>query len=364
MEIIGLDNQEYSDQLQKIRERTFNAEFKELVDKVALKPKDEMDTPQTLLQKFHELYYSVASKSFDQNAQFINLEQYNEHTLVFCREELSRKLTAFAFDEHAILQYDVRHNYHGIVISTFKENIFREFYVSPSESIYKKLMEKPEGILLPYSALSSESAYSKRLEPLHNQDFSLWLFSSYHLINKAMSYVNVPFPKTIEVFCPVFIMKVDAGFGINEHMYRQFQTGLIHSTIALIDTFIAVNKGSVFLSANYFHELYGIFENFYHITRSNNYTKCAVVKSHHENQSIYCLFKYLHATLKDASLQSSITFRPMIGLIIVFISEENNAIEDHIKNIASLFSDLIKVSLIDSSEIKNAVHLYEQIIHV
>lgn len=52
----------------------------------------------------------------------------------------------------------------------------------------------------------------------------------------------------------------------------------------------------------------------------------------------------------------------MIGLIILFLSEENKNIESELEVISTLYGDSIKIGQIDNSKIKNAVNLYKYII--
>lgn len=54
-----MENIEFNDEIQKIRERTFNPEFKELVSKVLSKSHDIIDDPDSLLYSLHKLYYKV-----------------------------------------------------------------------------------------------------------------------------------------------------------------------------------------------------------------------------------------------------------------------------------------------------------------
>lgn len=357
-----LENIEFSDEIQKIREKTFNTEFKELVAKVIYKPQDSIDNPDSLLNSLHKLYYTLLSRSFNDAITFVNPEIIYENTLQFLGEELNKKLKSLGFYEALIFQYDFKQNYFGILINSFNDIIFRDFFITLSDDLYKKIISQPEGVIIDINSLKNDKLYEKRLKLFEDQSSLIWAFSTFPMVKKVISFLNIPCPTTIEIFCPVVFVRVHKEFTINQKIINELYYNCIYTIFSLIELSLAINKGSLFLSSNYFHEVFKVFENYYYIAKSNDYVKYVIIKSKYEDQYIYCLFRYLSNKLNKLKSYSCINYRPMIGLIVLFLSEENKNIESELEVISTLFGDSIKIGQIDNSKIKNAVNLYKYII--
>lgn len=361
-----MENIELNDDIQKIRERTFNSEFKELVAKVIYKPQDAItiDNPDNLLHSLHKLYYTVLSKSFNDSITFVNHEILYENTLQFIGEELNKKLKSLGFVEALIFQYDFKQNYFGILSNSFSANSFRDFFISLSDDLYKKLISNPDGVVIDIASLKNNSLYEKRLKLFEDQSFSIWAFSAFPLVKKLLGFLNIPFPLAIEIFCPVIFVRVHEKFEIQQRIINELYCNCISTIFSLIESCLAINKGSLFLGSNYFHEIFKVFENYYYVAKSNNCAKYVIIKSKSEDQYIYCLFRYLSNKFNTLKSYSCINYRPMIGLIILFVYEKSEHLNSEIEAISSLFSDSIKIGQVDTSKIKNAVNLYKYIIEL
>ncbi len=357
-----MENIEFRDEIQKIREKTFNTEFKELVAKVIYKPQDSIDNPESLLYNLHKLYYTVLSRSFNDSITFVNPEIIYENTLQFVGEELNKKLKSSGFFEALIFQYDFKQNYFGILINSFNDNMFRDFFINLSDDLYKNIISQPDGVIIDIASLKNDKLYEKRLNLYEDKSSLIWAFSTYPMVKNVISFLNIPCPIAIEIFCPVVFVRVNEKFTIHQKIINELYSNCISIIFSLIELSLAINKGSLFLSSNYFHEVFKVFENYYYIAKSNYYVKFVIIKSQYEDQYIYCLFRYLLNKLNKLKSYSCINYRPMIGLIVLFLYEENKYIENEIEVISSLFRDSIKIGQIDNSKIKNAVSLYKYII--
>ncbi len=357
-----MENIELSDEIQKIRERTFNPEFKELVSKVLNKTLDTIDNHDSLLYSLHKLYYEVLSSSFNDSITFVKPQELCENTLQFLGEDILKKLQSLRFAQALIFQYDFKQNYFGILTNSFADNLLRDFFLTLSDDIYRQIINNPDGVVIDIASLKNDKQYEKRLKLLEDQQYLIWAFSTHPLVKKLLIDLNLPFPQAIEIFCPVIFVKVHDTFAVDKKILDEFYWNCITTIFSLIELSLAINKGSVFLGSNYFHEVFKVFENYYYISRSNECVKYVVIKSKHEDQYIYCLFRYLSNKLNKFKSYSCINYRPMIGLIVLFLYEENDNIKNVIKTISSLFGDSIKIGQVDRSEIKNAVNLYKYII--
>jgi hypothetical protein len=357
-----LENIELSDEIKKIRERTFNPEFKELVAKVIYKPQDTIDNPDILLHSLHALYYTVLSKSFNDSITFVNPEMVYENTLQFLGEELNKKLKNLGFVEALIFQYDFKQNYFGILANSFSENTFRDFFITLSDGLYKNIISNPDGIVIDIASLKNDKLYEKRLKSFEEQGFLIWAFSTFSMVKKLLGFLNIPYPSAIEIFCPVIFARVHENFAIHKKIINELYSNCIPTIFSLIESCLAINKGSLFLGSNYFHEIFKVFENYYYIAKSNNCVKYVIIKSKYEDQYIYCLFRYMSNKFNNLKSYSCINYRPMIGLIVLFLYEESEYINNEIETISSLFSDSIKIGQVNTSKIKNAVNLYKYII--
>lgn len=359
-----MENTELSDEIQKIRERTFNPEFKELVAKVIYKPQDTLtiDNPNSLLFFLHELYYTVLSRSFNDSIAFVNPEIHYENRLQYLGEELIKKLKSLGFVEALIFQYDFKQSYFGILSSSFNEYIFRDFFITLSDDIYQKIINAPDGVIIDFGSIKNNENYNKRLKMFQEDSFLIWGFSSYHFVKNILTFLNLPFSTAIEIFCPVIFVRVHEQFTIHQKVINEFCHNCMATIFSLIELCLAINKGSLFLNSNYFHEIFKVFENYYYISKSNESVKYVIIKSKYEDQYIYCLLRYLSNKFGKFKSYSCINYRPMIGLIVLFLYEENKYIESEIERISTLFHDSIKVGIVDKSKIKNAVNLYKYII--
>ncbi|MCX8123528.1 MAG: hypothetical protein N3F66_05115 [Spirochaetes bacterium] len=357
-----MENIELSDEIQKIRERTFNPEFKELIAKVINKPDVTIDNPNMLLYSLHELYYTFLSRSFNDSASFINPEINYENRLQFIGEELSGKLKSLGFVESVIFLYDFKQNYFGILTNSFSENIFRDFFITLSDDIYKKILHEPDGVVIDFNSIKNDELYKKRIVLFDEQSFLIWAFSTYHLVKKILSFFNIPCPAAIEIFCPIIFVKVHEKFTINDNIMNELYCNCISIIFSLVELYSAISKSSLFYGSNYFHEVFKVFENYYYISKASDCTKYVIIKSKFEDQNIYCLFRYLSQKFKELKSVSCINYRPMIGLILLFIYEENKDIEDEIRTLSSIFIDSIKIGIVDKSKINNPVSLYKYIV--
>lgn len=353
---------ENTDEIQKIREKTFNPEFKELVAKVINKPQDTIDNPNSLLYSLHKLYYTVLSKSFNDSITFVNQEILCENTVQFLGEELNKKLKNLGFVESLIFQYDFKQNYFVILTNSFSENHFRDYFITLSDELYKNIISNSDGIVIDIASLKNDKLYEKRLKSFEEQSFLIWAFSTLPMVVKLLKFLNIPFSSAIEMFCPVIFIRVPENFAIHKKIIDELYTDCIHIIFSLIESCLAINKGALFLGSNYFHEIFKVFENYYYIAKSNNCIKYVIIKSKYEDQYIYCLFRYLTNKFNNLKSYSSINYRPMIGLIILFLYEENEDIQSEIEVLSSFFSNSIKIGQLDASKIKNAVNLYKYII--
>lgn len=353
---------ENSDEIQKIRERTFNPEFKELVAKVIYKPQDTIDNPDSLLYSLHKLYYTVLSKSFNDSITFVNQEILYENTVQFLGEELNKKLKNLGFVEALIFQYDFKQNYFVILTNSFSENHFRDYFITLSDELYKNIISNSDGIVIDIASLKKDKLYEKRLKSFEEQSFLIWAFSTFPMVVKLLEFLNIPFSSAIEIFCPVIFIRVHENFAIHKKIIDELYTDCIPIIFSLIESCLAINKGSLFLGSNYFHEIFKVFENYYYVAKSNNSTKYVIIKSKFEDQYIYCLFRYLSNKFNNLKSYSSINYRPMIGLIVLFLYEENEYIQSEIEALSSFFSNSVKIGQVDASKIKSAVNLYKYII--
>ena len=353
-----LENIELSDEIQKIREKTFNTEFKELIRKVIYKPQDTIDNPESLLYSLHKLYYTVLSKSFNDAITFVIPEILSEYTLQFIGEELNKKLKNLGFVETLIFQYDFKQNYFGIQNNSFDNTIFRDFFITASDDLYKNIISNPDGVVIDIASLKNDKLYEKRLRLFEDESFSIWVFSSFPLIQKVLEFLNISVPFSVEIFCPVIFVRVHKNFAINQKIISELYNHCISLFFFLMESCLATSKGSLFLCSNYFHEVFKVFENYYYIAQSNKCVKYVIIKSKYEDEIIYCLFRYLSNKFKKLKSYSSINYRPMIGLIILFLNEESVLIDNEIKTINSLFGNLIKIKQVETSKIKNAINLY------
>ncbi|MGB4267863.1 MAG: hypothetical protein WBK20_01650, partial [Spirochaetota bacterium] len=295
---------------------------------------------------------------------FVNTEIIYENTLQFLGEELNKKLKSLGFFEALIFQYDFKQNYFGILNNSFNDNIFMDFFITLSDDLYKKIVSQTDGVIIDINYLKNDKLYEKRLKLFEDQSALIWAFSTYPWVKKVMSFLNIPCPQAIEIFCPVVFVKVYEKFTIHQKIINELYCNCIYKIFSLIELSLAINKGLLFLGSNYFHEVFKVFENYYYITRSNYYVKYVIIKSLYDDQYIYCLFRYLSTKLNKLKSYSCINYRPMIGLIVLFLYEENKYIENEIEAISTLFRDSIKIGEIDNSKIKNAVSLYKYIIEL
>ncbi len=359
----ALETLEFNEEIQKLRERTFNKEFKDLVAKVVTKSTpNTIDTSEKLLNLFHQLYYIVLSKSFNNSIQFVTVESYLENNSQHLEEIISSKLMSLGFSENLIMQYDFRNKYFGILANSIKGNFFSEFYLLPLDTVYNDIIKQSEGILMSYKSMKDDHLYSKRLGYLPDTNFHLWIFSTYHLVKKVISFLNINIPAVFELWCPIIMVKVHEKFSITSRLLNEIYYTTIVSIMTLLESYIIMNKSSLLLSSNYFHEVYKVFENFYYVSKSEKYTKYFILKSKYENQVIYCLFRYLLQKYKDKKSFSTINFRPMIGLIILFLTDEDEKLVSEAKNLVSVLNDYLELAIIDKYMIKNAVQLYRYII--
>ena len=359
----ALETLEFNEEVQKLREKTFNKEFRDLVAKVVTKSTSgTIDTPEKLLDLFHQLYYIVLSKSFNNSVQFVDVDSYIENNPQHPGEIVSSKLMSLGFVENLILQYDFINTYFGILTNSVKGNFFSEFYLLPSDTIYNDIITQSEGILISYKSIRDDHLYSKRLGYLPDTNFHLWIFSTYHLVKKVISFLNINIPAVFELWCPIIMVKVHEKFSITSRLLNEIYYTTIVSIMTLLESYIIMNKSSLLLSSNYFHEVYKVFENFYYVSKSEKYTKYFILKSKYENQVIYCLFRYLLQKYKDKKSFSTINFRPMIGLIILFLTDEDEKLVSEAKNLVSVLNDYLELAIIDKYMIKNAVQLYRFII--
>ncbi len=195
---------DFQNEIEKIRKKTFNPELQKLVNGVLLKENDLPDFKQdkyTLLEQIHLLFYKSLNLS---NAEFCNDTDFRYDAQSINENELD--VSDLFIDKIVIMEYDNSSEIYKVTKSEFEEEVANQFIFCPSEKIYKKVFTAGKPVKFNYNFLS-QNDIDERFLPLAKYDF---FAVSFNTVLRSIWSRYVKFSNTFDFskFNPVILFSV------------------------------------------------------------------------------------------------------------------------------------------------------------
>lgn len=339
-------------EIAKIRKKTFNNELKDLVSRINSSPTNENLKPsgntdldnESILKNIHSLFYKIAALEYsDSIFQFDPIEPFIDNF-----DDLVEILTNNSdIENFAVLEYHSEENSYKIENSTFNTKAVNEIIISPSESIYKYLVNSNEIVNL-NSEIINENEFDYRFIDLSKLD--LFILSGKTLLNKLVNKYPVFFKNyDSDLLLPIYI------FFKNTNTEKETFIDNISNCDTYLYYYMLTRKSETNISK--IHELYKQVEKIGHEKITNDRVSFYIFNMNiTDPEKFYFLHKFFSNKINsNISIKSKYITLNLNKVVGYFIPEDIKFVLHEIEKFNKLYPNAIEVVRIRNSSKINVI---------
>jgi len=305
------------EEIETIRRKTFNSEFKGLVSRIE---KNESDRKETQISKsnefikdIHKLFY--ATKFIEDNSIFL----YNNDDLVnsysnknFIFDQLEKEIFLLGFSNYILLKYSFFDKAYLPEKYSDEQN-GKNFIIAYEDPLYNKLEESPLGIVEINENSLSENGYLASLKKITDMDKNFYLHNPYLLV----LFINSN--KPIELNVLLNQLKVKLSFLFLKILFTDEQEEM--------DFFNHVDYVHSFLTS------------VLKISQKKKDVSISILKFNRKDMEDKMLISYIKELLRF-KLKKSIIIKYLSDKIIIFSEKEQSILEKELDAFLKIYPEL------------------------
>ncbi len=340
--------------ISKVRERTFNKELGDLVDRIKSNEpvKDgspasaaavEEITEDDLLQMFHQLFYKSVNitglNHIDTN--FNPFDLYKELSSDDLVSLIYNEMSGLSFNEYSILTFAPEKNCYSCYINHITDINENNLIIDPSEALYKNIIDNKYGNILDRQSIERDIYYKKRFSGENSLFFmSIGGFFRDYYSNADLININ----DFSDAFFPILVIRVRENMGENrkKSIYRLIKDKftlyffLLYRKITLErQNTNPVNLQSIYEFLDYTYQRYDKYKE----------CVCSVIKcKKYVNIESLFIIRYLHSKLKKKLDGAAEVIRIEKDKLIVFtLKSKRKMMDDILDDLNKIYSDLFRI---------------------
>lgn len=302
-----------NNEIEKIRNKTFTSELKDLVNDVSgISSEDDLSgiDKHELLENFHNLFYRSVNLPFSDNCvasnNFIEDNSFNDL--------ISELKSEFNIDNFATMEYDLTSRVYKITNSNFETKLNNSFVFSPNETIYDTILGSENPIHFNYSTIKNLKLKDYYLS------FSMYNFHMISFTAIALKYFQnyIKFHDSFDSIklSPVFLFKMDAISDFNQFLEKKYSSFIF----TLFNYFIKKQNKNTDISLNYD----SILEKYVTEISKLKKSHCYVIKINKKfNSEFYFSFKYFIKKIQNMFLDPSRFIMIDYKKSVIFVSGQD-----------------------------------------
>jgi hypothetical protein len=328
------------DDLNRIRDKTFGGEFRDLVDRVTGHGRsghyedDAVITEEHLLKKYHNLFYKASNmlQLHKTNTNFNQFDFPKEQLLQEITENITREMELLSLPDFAVLSYDYNSKCITPVLYNIDNSAFdrKNAAIDITEKLFQKITDSRQGMILDKKSIENNNFIEKRF----GCSRPIFFLSIKHLSPIADKKISLD-DTSVSDFVILMIL-IDERRKLNiERIYRLLKNKLSLHYIMLMNFILNDSRKNLitdlnlnFLLLEYYYTLFSKISN-----GIIYYIRCAGIF----RMDVFFALKFLHQKLLQAAGDGSMVLRHEKDTLIVF-SRKNR--ESYIKKTVLEFNKL------------------------
>ncbi len=349
------------EELQKIRDKTFTRELRDLVDKVTdqedmeITPDEERITENNLLHLYHSLFYKAVSLIGMENSNSsFNPLDYPQDTLYdSLLTSIEEGMADMQMEDFAVLSYDFEKRCYSPWINQIKDLDGSNLMIDLSEALFKKIFNGAWGVLLTYEEIK-ESLFLYKRFPLSERE-KVYFFALRNLWSKFSSLYPEIMSHPGELSTIVMIKTNSPFLNTEEEIHNRIVDHLMVHYL-LFDRIIS---GNLTISADNLKRAYSLIEYYYNLYRCREGGQIFLLRCVYRGSiSAYYLFRLLQAKIRGLLYKETVASYIKLDMIIVFTNrDEGERLSEIIEEMNRLHDNLIQKEILEIDDRSSFNHL-------
>ncbi|MFW5709831.1 MAG: hypothetical protein ACOCXW_00015 [Bacteroidota bacterium] len=362
----------FDEELQKIREKTFNSDLKNLVHKVTGHTPDDIsaiDTPKKMLKRLHALYYRAVNE--------IDLKSplaLPDHSLLQSIDNdsnpvdlLKKSLENINLGKCTLLSYNISNQCFKPVSNIPGSFNIENLLIDVSEKLYADIRKNVYGILLDFNEIAEDRFLKKRFlredtEPGH----SVYFVSSGNIIEPFFRGAKHLYNHKIfnNRFFSVLMLILPPGHSYTaEQLYNQLCDTITYELVLAEIVYERNKPARMFMLEQPLENLYRIYEYFFLLSKYQDSGRIYIMQSLVTfNEEMVYLWHYITFKLQCLLSPASMILRHEKDVILLFAdSSDIDIVENFLKKIREILPDMISVKSYENNEFSHSMSLLKKI---
>ncbi|MFC1670458.1 hypothetical protein ACFL20_08690 [Spirochaetota bacterium] len=356
----------YKNDINIMREKTFNEDLRKLVSKVT-KTEDtgsqeniphysdalEKISEQNLLLKLHQLYYEV--KNFknlkDVNASFepFCIDGSFDNFQNFIRSYIDGEFKKLSLPQYSILTYNFDKKCFLPELSTIEKIDNTDIYFGINDNLIKEIHNSYNGYFLKRDLIKNDKFLNKRFSEVIDDNFdSFYFIHISNLINVPIEDLNRNLENSYYIPNTSILM-----VKVNKDVDKAKIYGSLVKRLALVMMFVEENLIIRYDSDSPdYNRLIYLFEYLFQVYPSINGKSCVLIKlDNNYSREIILTLKYIYAKIFSFTAKDSIILRLKQDVIFLITNDSKiRLIEDLISEYNSLYDNSFNIEVIPFDE--------------
>ena len=346
--------------LDRVREKTFNKELGDLVEKIRShelieEQEEEEDVPDIavseireddLLRKYHDLFYRAVNLLGVNNTnagfnQFdLSMNSIRDELEIYINDEMRN----LSFPYYSILRYSLEKKCYITYINHIKGLNEANIIINPNEELWKNIYENKKGIIIGSRAVNNNVYLRKRFLPADTgiSKLSYYFVSLRNLTIDFYSGMERPSGRELPYrsLFPVLIIRLDNEETSPEYVFNKIRDSLSVHFIFLARKLI-IQTHNTRSGTN--QDLYNTMEHNFKLFQTDSEGLCFIIKcsSNLTKETLFVL-KYLHIKLKESLSKRTIISRIEKHKFVILITKPelkalNRVVDDFNKFYNNIF---------------------------
>ncbi len=362
----------FDEELQKIREKTFNSNLKDLVHKVTGHTPDDIsaiDSPKKMLKRLHSLYYRAVNEMDLQSPLALP-----DHSLLQSIdndsnpvEQLKKALEKINLGNFILLSYNIAHQCFKPVTHLPGTFNMENLLIDVSEKLYTDIRKNVYGTLLRYDELTEDRFLKKRfLSEVVEQGHSIYFVSSGNIVEpffRESEHLYNPRIFKSRFFSVLMLILPPGHSYTTEQLYHLLCDTITYELILAEIEYERNQPARMFMLEQPLENLYRIYEYFFLLSKYQDSGRIFVMQSLVTfNEEMVYLWHYITFKLQCLLSPASMILRHEKDVILLFAdSSDVDTVETYLKKIRDILPDMISFKSYENKEFSHSMSLLRKI---
>lgn len=345
----------FEQKIEKIREKTFNTELRNLVEKITANKTEKKDKKiiqekpvvnESFIAKMHKLFYKAINIDNYQkiNANFNPFSIKTEINKKVLLKSIQKQLDKLGINEFAYLFYNNNRKSFFPVENTFETIAKDNLVLSLSENVFKRIHSSKDGFLLERTYLSGNLIQQRRTGLISSRTGNLFCISLHHLSASLWkNLVNLENGNVNEkLFSPILILSYDTKGKVSKKLFfRKIQKKLS----ILYYMYFTLHENKMKVNKQYIEKPVQTINNFIHLYESNREISPLIFKnrSDYDNET-FILMKHIYNKMKNLiSQKSAIQYLERNKILLFLHCEDEPYIRKYLNEINKIYINKFEI---------------------